>query len=113
MKLGKITISLLLSLLLILSSTTTFTLADTPEPTEQGTPGLTEFPEPIDEETWQLPRDMTWEDYQSVPGIDWNEADQIEPELEINGALILVDFPDQEFILSQPEVLIPQETQLV
>ncbi|MBB6451284.1 M6 family metalloprotease-like protein [Geomicrobium halophilum] len=64
--------------------------------------GLSEFPDPVDEESWVLPRDMTWDDYQPVPGIDWRDT-EIEADREIRGALILVDFPDQEFILSQPE----------
>lgn len=65
-------------------------------------PGLSSFPDQIDTESWTLPRDMTWDDYLPVPGIDWNEAN-IEPERVIKGAVILVDFPDQEFILTQPK----------
>ena len=65
-------------------------------------PGLSEFPEPMDSQSWVLPRDMTWDDYKPVPGIDWRDAD-IEPERVLKGALILVDFPDQEFIVSLPE----------
>ncbi|WP_227003923.1 FIMAH domain-containing protein [Salicibibacter halophilus] len=64
--------------------------------------GLAEFPAPVDDESWVLPRDMTWDDYQSVPGINWQDTD-IEPDREIRGAIILVDFPDQEFILTEPE----------
>src|SRR5690625_1179608 len=45
---------------------------------------------------------MTWDDYNPIPGIDWNTSD-IEPETELKGALIFVDFPDQDFILTQPE----------
>ena len=64
--------------------------------------GLDSFPEPVDTESWMLPEEMTWDDYNPVPGIDWNTAD-VEPERLLKGALVLVDFPDQEFILSQPE----------
>ncbi|KAF0822781.1 M6 family metalloprotease domain-containing protein [Cytobacillus firmus] len=65
-------------------------------------PGLEDFPEPADGQSWELPEDMTWEDYRPVPGIDWRTAD-IEPERVLRGALVIVDFPDREFILSQPE----------
>ncbi|UOQ94685.1 M6 family metalloprotease domain-containing protein [Halobacillus shinanisalinarum] len=63
-------------------------------------PGLDSFPEPVDSQNWILPEDMTWEDYQPVPGIDWREAD-VEPDRVLKGALVVVDFPDQEFIISQ------------
>ncbi|GIN84430.1 peptidase M6 [Heyndrickxia sporothermodurans] len=65
-------------------------------------PGLESFPEPVDPQSWVLPRDMTWDDYRPVPGIDWKTPD-IKPERVIKGALIIVDFPDREFMLSQPE----------
>ncbi len=41
--------------------------------------GLTSFPDPVDPESWVLPEDMTWDDYNAVPGIDWRESD-IKPE---------------------------------
>ena len=63
--------------------------------------GLTSFPEPVDPNSWVLPEEMTWDDYRPVPGIDWRDAD-IEPERVLRGALVIVDFPDREFILSQP-----------
>lgn len=65
-------------------------------------PGLPAFPDPVDEESWELPEDMTWDDYQPVPGIDWRNAD-VEPDRVLKGALVVVDFPDREFILSQAE----------
>lgn len=65
-------------------------------------PGLEDFPEPADMQFWELPEDMTWEDYRPIPGIDWRTAD-IKPERVLRGALVIVDFPDREFILSQPE----------
>lgn len=64
------------------------------------TSGLDSFPEPVDNETWVLPEDMTWEDYQSIPGINWN-APPVDPDRVIKGAVVLVDFQDQEFITSQ------------
>ncbi len=65
-------------------------------------PGLDKMPEPVDPQSWVNPEDMTWNDYKQIPGIDWNNTD-IKPETELKGALILVDFPDQDFILSKPK----------
>ncbi|GHH96930.1 M6 family metalloprotease domain-containing protein [Neobacillus kokaensis] len=65
-------------------------------------PGLSDFPEPVDPQSWVLPRDMSWSDYRPVPGIDWNKSD-IKAERVIRGALIIVDFQDRDFILSEPE----------
>jgi hypothetical protein len=90
--LSKKTFAFSLSLLLMTVSTTAY--ADKP--------GLPSFPEQADTESWTLPRDMTWNDYRPVPGIDWRNSD-VKPERVIKGALIIVDFPDREFILSQPE----------
>ncbi|MDQ0270493.1 M6 family metalloprotease domain-containing protein [Cytobacillus purgationiresistens] len=64
--------------------------------------GLSDFPEPIDKESWVLPENMTWDDYNPVPGFDWRNTD-IEPEKEIKGALVVVDFSDRDFILSMEE----------
>ncbi|WP_164215292.1 FixG Ig-like domain-containing protein [Virgibacillus sp. YIM 98842] len=64
--------------------------------------GLTSFPDPVDPKSWELPEDMTWDDYEPIPGIDWANTD-IEPEEDLKGALILVDFPDQDFILTEPK----------
>ncbi|MEJ8766112.1 M6 family metalloprotease domain-containing protein [Oceanobacillus sp. HCA-5259] len=64
--------------------------------------GLDSFPDPVDTNSWTLPEDMVWDDYKSVPGINWNEASG-EPERLIKGALVLVDFADQDFVASLPE----------
>ncbi len=65
-------------------------------------PGLDKLPDHVDPQSWVNPDNMTWNDYRQVPGIDWNNTN-IKPETELKGALILVDFPDQEFILTQPK----------
>ncbi|WP_335516024.1 M6 family metalloprotease domain-containing protein [Neobacillus drentensis] len=65
-------------------------------------PGLSNFPEPVDAQSWVLPRDMTWKDYKPVPGVDWNTSD-IKADRVIRGSLIIVDFQDRDFILNQPE----------
>jgi len=90
-KLLRKSLTLTIGLLLLLSPTA---FADSS--------GLSHFPDPVDEETWVLPEDMTWDDYKSVPGVNWNDP-PIEPEKVIKGAIILVDFQDQEFIMSQPK----------
>ncbi|MFS0644460.1 M6 family metalloprotease domain-containing protein [Siminovitchia sp. 179-K 8D1 HS] len=64
--------------------------------------GLDAFPEAVDPESWVLPENMTWDDYRPVPGVDWNNSD-IKPERVLKGALVVVDFPDREFILSSKE----------
>ncbi|WP_197028383.1 M6 family metalloprotease domain-containing protein [Bacillus sp. EB01] len=80
------------SILLVMSSTAAFAQE----------PGLDKLPDPIDTQSWVNPENMTWNDYKQVPGIDWNNPD-IKPETELKGALILVDFPDQDFILTKPK----------
>lgn len=64
--------------------------------------GLDAFPDPVDIESWELPRDMTWDDFNPVPGLNWDEVD-VEPERELKGALVLVEFPDLEFVVTKPE----------
>jgi len=80
------------TILLAMSSTSAFA-AD---------PGLDKMPDHVDPQSWVLPDDMTWNGYKPIPGIDWKTSD-IKPEKEIRGVLIVVDFPDQGFILSQPK----------
>lgn len=65
-------------------------------------PGLDSFPDPVDSESWVLPEDMTWDDYRPVPGVDWTDP-EVNPERILRGALVVVDFPDREFILSMEE----------
>lgn len=80
------------SIILLIPTTTVY--ADTP--------GRDQYPDPVDPQSWQLTEDMTWDDYKEVPGINWNTTD-VKPEKELKGALILVDFPDQDFILTEPK----------
>ena len=58
-------------------------------------------PEPIDPESWSLPDWLTWDDYNPVPGVDWRDVDD-DPEVQFRGALVLGDFTDTEFYISQP-----------
>ncbi|MEU6125180.1 M6 family metalloprotease domain-containing protein [Streptomyces sp. NPDC047123] len=57
---------------------------------------------PIDPQNWRNPDDMTWSEYRSVPGTNWADPD-IEPTRRtFKGALVLLDYPDEEFTVSGP-----------
>ncbi|MFD9887008.1 M6 family metalloprotease domain-containing protein [Streptomyces alboflavus] len=57
---------------------------------------------PIDPQRWQNPDDMTWADYRSVPGTDWANPDLEPTKRTFKGALVLLDYPDEEFTVSKP-----------
>ena len=59
-------------------------------------------PPPIDPQNPGWQPDMTWDDYTPVPGTDWaNPA--IPPSVrKFKVALVVVDYPDQPFVISQP-----------
>ncbi|WP_225881884.1 M6 family metalloprotease domain-containing protein [Streptomyces aureocirculatus] len=68
-----------------------------PEPA--GGPPLVQ---PIDPQRWQNPDDMTWADYRSVPGTDWADPGRKPTQRTFKGALVLLDYPDEEFTVSKP-----------
>lgn len=58
--------------------------------------------QPIDPQNWVKSEDMTWADYVEIPGTDW--ANQTEGSKQVfNGAIVLVDFANQDFVVSQEE----------
>lgn len=58
--------------------------------------------QPIDPQAWEMPDDMTWDDYVAVPGTDWGNP-ALEPSVKKwRTALVFVDYPDQEPVVSQP-----------
>ncbi|MFE6779853.1 M6 family metalloprotease domain-containing protein [Streptomyces sp. NPDC057702] len=57
---------------------------------------------PIDPQNWRNPDDMTWADYRSVPGTDWANPDLEPTDRTFKGALVLLDYPDEGFSVSQP-----------
>ncbi|GGQ75543.1 M6 family metalloprotease domain-containing protein [Couchioplanes azureus] len=59
-------------------------------------------PYPVDPQTYELPDTMTWEDYVPVPGTDWADPAVPGSERTFRGALVLVDFADQPFVVTQP-----------
>src|SRR3989337_3642689 len=61
------------------------------------------FPRHIDPRSWEVPEDMTWSDYRSIPGVDWREGDA-DPPKRLRAALILGDFQDQGFRVSETTV---------
>lgn len=68
-------------------------------PPEQIDPSVLD---PIDPQVWENMDDMTWDDYVSVPGTDW--ANDTEGSTrQFNGAIVLLDFENQPFLVTQPE----------
>ena len=59
-------------------------------------------PQPIDPQRYELPDTMTWSDYKPVPGTDWANPAVRGSERNFNGALVLVDYPNQPFVVTQP-----------
>lgn len=59
-------------------------------------------PKPIDPQIIQDQDDMTWNDYQSIPGKDWADPSLI-PARKFRMALVAVDFPDQPFVITLPK----------
>lgn len=58
--------------------------------------------DPIDPQNWVNMDDMTWDDYKPVPGTDW--AHQTNgSKRQFNGAIVLVDFNNQDFVVTQDE----------
>ncbi|MBU2668108.1 M6 family metalloprotease domain-containing protein [Actinoplanes bogorensis] len=59
-------------------------------------------PQPIDPQRYELPDTMTWDDYKPVPGTKWADPSVRGSERNFNGALVLVDYPNQPFVVTQP-----------
>lgn len=45
---------------------------------------------------------MTWDDYTPIPGRSWADP-SLTPDREFHIALVAIDFPDQEFVITQPK----------
>jgi hypothetical protein len=59
-------------------------------------------PPPLDPQDWQLPDNMTWGDYHALPGPDYSEPGVRPSVKRWKVALVVTDFPDKPFTLSQP-----------
>src|SRR3954451_25292082 len=59
-------------------------------------------PAPIDAQNWSFQDNLTWSDYHALPGTDYSNPD-IQPSVKKwKVALVVTDFPDKPFYLSQP-----------
>ena len=59
-------------------------------------------PTPLDAQKWSFQDNLTWADYKPIPGPDYSDA-SIQPTVKKwKVALIMVDYPDRQFTISQP-----------
>ncbi|GAA3827322.1 M6 family metalloprotease domain-containing protein [Sphaerisporangium flaviroseum] len=67
----------------------------------KGKPG---GPAVIDPQNWKNPDHMTWEDdYQPVLGTNWADPAGKGSKRTFKGALVLLDYPNQAFVVTRPE----------
>lgn len=59
-------------------------------------------PRPVDPQDYELPDTMTWDDYREVPGTSWADPARKGSIRDFKGALVLVDYPDQPFVVTKP-----------
>lgn len=64
--------------------------------------GRSGFPAPIDPQNWVNPDNMTWADYKKVPGTSWTDPNRKGSVRTFKGALVLADYPNQPFVVTQP-----------
>ena len=57
---------------------------------------------PIDPQKVEDQDVMTWDDYRSIPGVNWADPTR-KPQREFRMALVAVDFPDQPFVVTFPK----------
>ncbi|HET6289721.1 MAG TPA: peptidase M6, partial [Amycolatopsis sp.] len=60
------------------------------------------WPAPIDGSTWENQDHMTWDDYRKPPGTNWADPSLKPTKRTFKGAVVLADYPDQEFAVTQP-----------
>ncbi|WP_214105674.1 M6 family metalloprotease domain-containing protein [Acrocarpospora catenulata] len=68
-----------------------------------GQPGQSGLPGPIDPQNWKNPDHMTWSDYKKPPGTSWNDPAVKGSARTFKGALVLLDYPNQPFVVTQPK----------
>ncbi len=59
-------------------------------------------PRPIDPQNFEQPDTMTWDDYRRIPGTNWADPNVRGSVRTFKGALVLVDYPNQPFVVTQP-----------
>jgi M6 family metalloprotease-like protein len=74
------------------------------QPSEARIAAQAGFPAPVDPQNWVNPDHMTWEkDYKKVPGTNWADPAVQGSERTFKGALVLLDYPNQPFVVTQPQ----------
>ncbi|GAA4072102.1 M6 family metalloprotease domain-containing protein [Nonomuraea soli] len=58
---------------------------------------------PIDPQNWKNPDHMTWADYKAIPGTNWADPAVKGSTRQFKGALVLLDYPNQAFVVTQPK----------
>ncbi|MEV4803316.1 M6 family metalloprotease domain-containing protein [Nonomuraea sp. NPDC049421] len=58
---------------------------------------------PVDPQNWVNPDNMTWADYKKPPGTKWNDPAVKGSQRTFKGALVLLDYPNQPFVVTQPQ----------
>ena len=58
---------------------------------------------PIDPQKIQDQDDMTWKDYNAIPGKNWADPKLKPTKRQMRIALIAIDFPDQPFVITLPK----------
>ncbi|EWC44091.1 hypothetical protein DRE_07226 [Drechslerella stenobrocha 248] len=56
----------------------------------------------LDPQNWVNPDNMTWADYRAPPGTRWADPERKGTIRNFNIALVTVDYPDLDFIITQP-----------
>ncbi|KPK77544.1 MAG: hypothetical protein AMJ79_02825 [Phycisphaerae bacterium SM23_30] len=69
-------------------------------------PVRTPLPPPIDPQIVQDQDDMTWDDYNPIPGENWADPTLVPPR-QLKIALVAIDFPDQPFVITLHKHLDP------
>jgi M6 family metalloprotease-like protein len=62
----------------------------------------TNGPSRLDPQNYELPDTMTWADYRKIPGTNWADPRRTGSVRNFRGALVLVDYPNQPFVVTQP-----------
>ncbi|HEV2779309.1 MAG TPA: M6 family metalloprotease domain-containing protein [Actinophytocola sp.] len=65
--------------------------------------GRSGFPPPIDPQSWVNPDHMTWADYRKPPNTNWADPARRGSVRTFRGALVLADYPNQSFVVTQPQ----------
>jgi M6 family metalloprotease-like protein len=59
-------------------------------------------PAPVDPQNWSFQDNLTWNDYKPLPGTDYSNPDVQPTVKKWKVALVVTDFPDKGFTISQP-----------